>query len=734
MNDNNVTDETANEILQLISKLQSGNDKEVINFIDTHPTADFNVQDDIGTYFITYVVALNKVDVLEKLLMTNIKLDTLDAEGKSLMYVPIKFGFMTIIKILLAHDEKIVGIPLKHMTDMAGNTALHYALLFRNIECLKILLPEKKIGTIVSDMNPSCSLQDKNKRNALHHAIGTRRLDVVELILKNISDINCQDKAGETALHIACRLSLYEITELLLQYGADPNIVENEEHLAAIHYICHMGNDKFLSLLLNYDTDVNAITRYGMTALHICAYENKIAMARRLLEYNPRKQQIALNINIIDVYREIPLHIVFLKKQSNFIDFIQMLLEKSNINIANNNGDTCLHLLCKTALWKKFKDILKIKKINIVALNNNNEKPITYIPKEDMDEFLELTADSYIHILTSTNEIWLNVWERDCNNNINVCKDKVNAYIQNLIKKETIKCEDRTYPLKSLDKCLIIPMDEKVSFSTFVGSDIDRISGLIYLSQKYDNLMVSVTPKPYDQEICNEAKTHCFLIGDTIIYDLVIAKLYVSSYVQSMLQKMMSDNKVRYFVLLAYLFGETSNGTFFAHANSLLYDKKTNELERFETYGSIHDEHVINKKIKNYFSKIIPNLIYIEPSDYMKVGFQALDENEMHYNRNIGDPGGFCVAWSLWYVDMRIRYPSIKRHKLVKYIIAQINNKKSIRSTIRNYAANITKVRDKILSSVNVDVNDYLNGNINNATTKQLFDNFMAIMPPKNLP
>jgi len=102
-----------------------------------------------------------------------------------------------------------------------------------------------------------------------------------------------------------------------------------------------------------------------------------------------------------------------------------------------------------------------------------------------------------------------------------------------------------------------------------------------------------------------------------------------------------------------------------------------------------------------------------------KIGFQHLDIVE-HKHKKIGDPGGFCALWSIWYCDMRITYPSIPRDKLIKKIIKTVKAKNiSFKNLIRNYSINIINLRDSLFKGLNITINDWINDQY---TEKQLID------------
>jgi hypothetical protein len=167
---------------------------------------------------------------------------------------------------------------------------------------------------------------------------------------------------------------------------------------------------------------------------------------------------------------------------------------------------------------------------------------------------------------------------------------------------------------------------------------------------------------------------------------------------------------------------ELSNGS---HANILLYDKAKGELERFEPYGKSfppgYNYNPINldQNIKNLFNSLFEEseikINYVSPSDYEpKIGLQLLDTQEYTKDKNIGDPGGFCGAWSLFYVEMRINNKNISKNNLIGNLINHIRLKRvTFRSVIRNFTKNITDIRDKILMKADIDINLWLNDTYN---------------------
>lgn len=126
------------------------------------------------------------------------------------------------------------------------------------------------------------------------------------------------------------------------------------------------------------------------------------------------------------------------------------------------------------------------------------------------------------------------------------------------------------------------------------------------------------------------------------------------------------------------------------HANVLIHDKSTNEIERFDGLGSdISTTYEIDKfdeRIRNELLKVssIPQgFKYLTPIDFCpKIPiFQAkeLDDIPGH------DLGGNCAVWRLWYIHIRIANPNLTRKQLVKYAIKKLEQAGSLYRFIKSY-------------------------------------------------
>jgi hypothetical protein len=126
------------------------------------------------------------------------------------------------------------------------------------------------------------------------------------------------------------------------------------------------------------------------------------------------------------------------------------------------------------------------------------------------------------------------------------------------------------------------------------------------------------------------------------------------------------------------------------HANLLIYDKETNEMERFDSLGadasSAYRFTELDKLLKEDFNANSEKPIkYLAPADYCPriPIFQLLELNDIP---QIGDTYGNCAVWRLWYVHIRLANPHLNRTELIELANGKINKtKKGFYNFIKAY-------------------------------------------------
>lgn len=126
-----------------------------------------------------------------------------------------------------------------------------------------------------------------------------------------------------------------------------------------------------------------------------------------------------------------------------------------------------------------------------------------------------------------------------------------------------------------------------------------------------------------------------------------------------------------------------------AHSNILILDTEQKIMERFETYGKIpnmslfegpmFDEDDIDERIKRIIADPL-EYTYIKPLDFCPIrSFQEIQETDEHGLQNM------CQAWTIWYADMRLRYPDMDRQKLVDKLLKIKDKKGGLNQHIKGF-------------------------------------------------
>ena len=181
---------------------------------------------------------------------------------------------------------------------------------------------------------------------------------------------------------------------------------------------------------------------------------------------------------------------------------ILKLIEKTNINIQNNQGVTPLHIIIEKNLWKvdKIKSILKNGKTHMnlfISDNNNNNGISKLINNNDKDELIELTINSYYNILKNINkkEKLIVKWEKYCalddkDNLLKILKKKdgkeTKIYCKEQIRNIITKQERSIPQYHQLD--LQIDNGLYKDGCYYTGSSIDILFGLVYLYQEHSEV------------------------------------------------------------------------------------------------------------------------------------------------------------------------------------------------------------------------------------------------------
>ena len=720
--------------------------------IKNNKDLDYNVKDNSNTYILEYAIIFNKISIIKLLLSyENIRIDIIDDNNRCILYNIIKFGYTDILKLFIEKNKKIIGVNIFELKDKSGNIALFYAINFNNVELINLIIKEMYTLYIKNNIGENC----------LHIAIKTQNINTFKIILKNFNNLSSKNNDGESCLHIMIKYKCYDIIKYIFNddnvnnIGSIINDVDSKYNHTPLHKICLTLDIQLYELIKDKVDIINGYIqdKSGNIFFHYFIYNiinlNTTQNTKIILDIYNILKKIHFEYNIYNIDNETCCHLMLKNKKhienisKNYNIILNEFITNTDINIQNNDGYSCFLLIVKNNYWKDLYNILINKKIDIFIYTKDKLTCFNFITKDDYDYFIEMITKSYINQLRKNPvTIWLDYWDNRCKvsvkmkelnefernilvnikNNEDICYEllykKIYDYSSLFVNDVTKYNRFNSYPLKMMN-ILLIENYPVVSISTYTGSTLDVLSGLLYISKKYSNICQSSLELIDTNKTIVEYKNgNCNFIGFEI--EWIDFQLHIPSTktitLQNILTNNITNNKYRFFIIpigiQLYI-----NNQYYAHANYLIIDYKLLTIERFEPYGTDspsdmnYNAILLDNNLKNLIDSYKLSLKYVGPYEYLnKIGFQL---KEIYESKNdyIGDPNGFCALWSLWWTEIRIKHPDIPIKKLVKMLNKELINK-SYKELIRNYSSYITNYRDKLLLRSDISINDLLNEKI----------------------
>lgn len=749
------------KIFQLI-KLQDW--KNLTTLIKSNDI-DYNIKDNSNIWLLEYLIMFNQVELVNLILTKTIRIDITDEQNKTILYSVIKFSYIPILKLLLEKDKEIIGKSILEIKDNEDNIPLFYAIKFFNLEAIELILKYQY------------NFYSKNAdgENALHLAVKSMNLDIFKLILTKITDINIKKNNGETCLNLAIKYKCYDIIKYILteyvnnsKNKLNLNSTESKYNFSILHYIFLSLDFQLIMIFSKYFNlfNTNIQDKSGNIFLHYFInniIQNPQVFKKEDLLYTINEiKKININYNLYNIDGNTSCHILLLHLdifKNNYNVIINDFLEKTNLNIQNKTGESCLFLLVKNNYWKDVSNILIKKKLDIFIMDEHKNTIFNYLDLEDLEKFTELVTNSYLYILTNMDygKKWLDYWDNRCKKNINLKElnetekeliqnikldsnktlcfnlihDKLKKYIQDF-KKEKKIYDKYSYPIHTKYPKLIEKYSDVIT-PTFTGSTIDIISGLIYLNSKYnDFIATSLKLIDLNESLITCKNNICEMTGFEILwknYQMYIPSSKSNDLIRELTYIKM-NKKNRFFVIPIGIELNT-NDYAYGHANILLFDFELMQVERFEPHGSDapygldYNANLLDNLLENKINSFKLGFQYISPSAFLpKIGFQTKEIYELKSDY-IGDPNGFCAVWCFWWCDIRIKNSDITRKKIFDLLSKEIINEDfSYKKLIRNYSYYITEIRDKILIKSGININDWINDTNDSEQQKLLEENY----------
>ena len=721
--------------------------------IKTNDTLCLDTTDETNIYLIQYLVMYNYIEIVEYILQNRtIRLDILDTDGRTLLYIPIKYNYIEMLKLILKYDKKNIGISIIDVADIMGYTGLHYTIILNNIKAFNILY----------HMNVSMDIVDKKQNNIYMVCLQYKRSELLIYILdnevkKNNNINHFTNINGESVLMSAISYDDIKVVQYILNNKDFArqiiNIQEYDYGLTALHQAIVLGHDTIVSKMIDLGANVNLSDFLGNTSYHYAVIEKNYSILNYLLNIADA------SLTFINMNGETPLHLLLAddiinenivdpsKYQFDINPILLKLLQHTDINVMNNDGNTPMHIIVIKKLWQlpEVKKILLTKNINIFITNKDNMSVMDLV-HSDIEEFTNMVIDSYYNMIKQNKNTIVEKWEMYCaNDNLTDLLKILNRHNTGknsmTICKEHIKkqIDDKIKSIPSMND-IVLNIDSGIYMENcfYTGSTIDILFGLYYLYKNTGNVQLILEyPLTHNKEI----ESYYMKIGLNYVFKMEFSNIeivwsfmkliYITNFDFIIVNKINNIHNSRYVVIPLGI--EVATGS---HANIIIIDVTEKIIERFEPNGRnpprgfFYNPDMLDHLLENKFNNILPDYTYIKPSTYLPtIGFQILESIENDRCKNIGDPNGFCAVWCIWWAEMKVTNmidSKILAEKLINKI--KLSNM-SFKKLIRNYSHKIVTIRDDFLKRYNLTINDWMNGtyvdNIHDTIENDILNNII---------
>ncbi|CAC5366874.1 unnamed protein product [Mytilus coruscus] len=304
-----------------------------------------------GMSSLTMSCSRNEIKIVKLLLDNKADINDCRTEGVSPLYIAALHNNIELLKVLLDYKADI------NKCSPQGRSPLFVACQENHVEIAKLLLDNNADTNKCMDAESTLDfitcqtqhketdkikldkLKDKCKDNGaspLFIACLNNNIEIVKLLLDNMTDINKCIGDGMTPLYIACSCNRIEIVKMLLYNKADVNRCTNEG-MSPLTIACKKNNTEIVKILLyNKDTS-NKCTFDGYPLHHACAVNN-IEIVKLLLDSKANIDERRSDDGVFPLY---------IACWNNYIEIVKLLLnKKADIDQCGYDGTSLLHIAC----------------------------------------------------------------------------------------------------------------------------------------------------------------------------------------------------------------------------------------------------------------------------------------------------------------------------------------------------------------------------------------------------
>lgn len=635
------------------------NFKKIINIKNINNLSNFNLFKPIfkKNYLFHYLIELNNIDALK---LTKFPIYIEDNNALNGFHIAAINSNIKILEYLIeTYPEYIYNQNIRNETFafyLHFNQFTNLIKKYNNLDWNK-LINNNILTNIILNLN----------YKKLNQFINIYKFNSIDIYLNNIIKSN--------------NLSIDEKIKILNNYSNEElNIKYYQDGIGIIFPALDTNDEKLINYLLDKNIDLNYYTFFKT--------ESPLAIS---IYYDIMNNTEKFSIKIFEKIKKIdPDYLkTFNNDLNNFINIC--LIIRTNYNKLIDLSKKIIYPELK--ILKYFKESYLWNQINIDKISS-------------FELLIDLDYNIYSNIIIDNN-ILINP------EIINKIKKMNNPYYKKWIK----LFENQPIYIEPIND-IILDTNKYAHYTLFQSKFKDVGIFTLYLNDTYNELFI---PNLQSYLIKNLTFEDTFPFSDDLvkkesIFPWIISyysntEFYIHPYLNNLINTEKYNKNKRFAIVFLSLVYDNV-----LHANVLIYDFKNLTLERFEPFGNTS---LIENSIDDLLEEELTwstGFKYLRPKDFLPyAGFQTISDETNLINTKAGDFGGFCLAWCLWYIELRIKNPDINPKILIIKIINKLNNMEyKFVEHIRNYSNKINKKRIIYLKKIGINEKEISNTYLNN--------------------
>lgn len=309
--------------------------------------ADLEIEDCDGDTALRWAAERSNAPVFKLLLDSGCSKKQLNLKSETVLHTIFLHGeedlekHACVVKMLLEH-----GFDLLRHRDQFGDTALHLAAKFGDVESMKLMLDH---GIPVDWHGPPNSPAPTHNSPALNYAIESGKLEAIELLLQRGAN---PDSTPTIPLDLAVEYGRVPVIELLIKYGANVHCRNNNGD-TVLHWAVQTTQVGVLDYFLQrpeLGLDVNVQNRHLITPLHRACFMDPDPNWE-IVDLLLRQENIQVDLQ--DDYGRTAL---INASETGAVRLIEALISKgADVNICDHQGNSALHKARDPRAWQVLK-------------------------------------------------------------------------------------------------------------------------------------------------------------------------------------------------------------------------------------------------------------------------------------------------------------------------------------------------------------------------------------------